>query len=61
MTAAAQARERLESDLLIIARTDALQTDDFDEAIRRLRAAIAAGADVAFLEGVLLMKSQLIT
>lgn len=61
VTAAAQARERLGSDLVIIARTDALQTDNFDEAIRRLRAAIAAGADVAFLEGRLLMKSQLIT
>ena len=50
--AAAQARERLGSDIIIIARTDALQTDNFDEAVRRLKAAIAAGADVAFLEGI---------
>jgi 2-methylisocitrate lyase-like PEP mutase family enzyme len=52
IAAAVQARERIGSDILIIARTDALQTDDFDEAARRLRAAVAAGADVAFLEGV---------
>ena len=52
ITAADQARERLGSDIIIIARTDALQTHDFDEAVRRLKAAIAAGADVAFLEGM---------
>ena len=52
VTAAAQARERLGSDMLIIARTDALQTHDFDEAVRRLQAAISQGADIAFLEGV---------
>ena len=51
ITAAVQARERLQSDIVIIARTDALQTYDFDEAVRRLKAAIKAGADVAFLEG----------
>lgn len=50
--AASQARDRLHSDIVIIARTDALQTNDFDEAISRLKTAIAAGADVAFLEGV---------
>ncbi|WP_254558572.1 isocitrate lyase/phosphoenolpyruvate mutase family protein, partial [Salmonella enterica] len=31
---------------------DALQTHGFDEALKRLKAAVAAGADVAFLEGV---------
>ncbi|KAL4797890.1 Pyruvate/Phosphoenolpyruvate kinase-like domain-containing protein [Aspergillus venezuelensis] len=31
---------------------DALQAHGFDEAVLRLKAAIAAGADVAFLEGV---------
>ena len=51
VAAAAAARRRLGSDIVIIARTDALQTDNFDEAVRRLKAAIAAGADVAFLEG----------
>ena len=49
--AASQARERLGSDIVIIARTDTLQTHDFDEAVKRLKVAIAAGADVAFLEG----------
>ncbi|KAJ0415916.1 Pyruvate/Phosphoenolpyruvate kinase-like domain-containing protein [Aspergillus carlsbadensis] len=50
--AAVAARKQLGSDLVLIARTDALQTDGFDEAITRLRAAAEAGADVAFLEGV---------
>lgn len=50
--AAAQARKRLGSDLVVIARTDALQTHGFDEAVARLKAAVEAGADVAFLEGV---------
>ncbi|KAH0527498.1 hypothetical protein TsFJ059_002498 [Trichoderma semiorbis] len=52
ISAAAAARDRLASDIVIIARTDALQTHGFEEAIRRLKAAAAAGADVAFLEGV---------
>ncbi|KIX08867.1 uncharacterized protein Z518_03524 [Rhinocladiella mackenziei CBS 650.93] len=52
ITAAAQERERLQSDILIIARTDALQTHNFDETILRLKAAIKAGADIAFLEGI---------
>jgi 2-methylisocitrate lyase-like PEP mutase family enzyme len=38
-------------DIVIIARTDALQSLGYDEAIRRLRLAIDTGADVAFLEG----------
>ncbi|KFG82206.1 putative carboxyphosphonoenolpyruvate phosphonomutase [Metarhizium anisopliae] len=50
--AAAQARRRLASDIVVIARTDALQTDGFDEAVRRLKMAVGAGADVAFLEGI---------
>ncbi|KAL3488431.1 Pyruvate/Phosphoenolpyruvate kinase-like domain-containing protein [Aspergillus germanicus] len=50
--AAVAARKQLGSDLVVIARTDALQTDGFDEAITRLKAAVEAGADVAFLEGV---------
>lgn len=50
--AAYQARMKLGSDIVVIARTDALQTDGFDEAVSRLKAAVAAGADVAFLEGV---------
>ncbi|KAF7541753.1 hypothetical protein G7Z17_g11876 [Cylindrodendrum hubeiense] len=50
--AAVQARNRLGSDLVIIARTDALQTHGLEEAIHRIDAAVAAGADVAFVEGI---------
>ncbi|KAK9423519.1 putative Phosphoenolpyruvate/pyruvate domain-containing protein [Seiridium unicorne] len=50
--AAAIARERMGQDIVIIARTDALQSLGYDEAITRLKAAVAAGADVAFLEGI---------
>ncbi|KAK1641058.1 Pyruvate/Phosphoenolpyruvate kinase-like domain-containing protein [Colletotrichum phormii] len=50
--AAALARRKIGSDIVVIARTDAIQTHGFDEALRRLRAAVEAGADVAFLEGV---------
>ncbi|KAM0327693.1 hypothetical protein ACHAQA_005988 [Verticillium albo-atrum] len=52
ISAAAATRDKLASDILIIARTDALQTDGFEESIARLKAAAAAGADVAFLEGI---------
>ncbi|KAK3313804.1 Pyruvate/Phosphoenolpyruvate kinase-like domain-containing protein [Apodospora peruviana] len=50
--AASATRERLESDLVLIARTDALQSLGFDESVKRLKAAVAAGADVVFLEGM---------
>jgi 2-methylisocitrate lyase-like PEP mutase family enzyme len=49
--AAANKRAGLEGDIVIIARTDALQSLGYDVAVSRLKAAIAAGADVAFLEG----------
>ncbi|UKZ96418.1 uncharacterized protein TrAFT101_011210 [Trichoderma asperellum] len=52
ISAASTARGKLGSDIVIIARTDALQTDGFEEAVRRLKAAVAVGADVAFLEGI---------
>lgn len=52
ITAAVTARKQLGSDIVIIARTDALQTHGFDEAVARLEAAVRAGADVGFLEGV---------
>ncbi|KAL4860324.1 hypothetical protein BDV12DRAFT_191763 [Aspergillus spectabilis] len=52
ITAAVASRKALGSDIVIVARTDALQTDGFDEAIVRLKAAAETGADVAFLEGV---------
>lgn len=50
--AAAAARARMGQDIVIIARTDALQSLGYDEAVRRLRGAVEAGADVAFLEGM---------
>lgn len=52
ITAAVTARKQLGSGVVIIARTDALQTHGFDEAVARLEAAVKAGADVGFLEGV---------
>jgi methylisocitrate lyase len=50
--AAVQARHRLGSDIVVIARTDALQSFGYDESLARLRAARDAGADVGFLEGI---------
>lgn len=50
--AAVTARAASGSDIVIIARTDALQSLGYEEAIRRLRAAASAGADVVFLEGM---------
>ncbi|KAL2836473.1 Pyruvate/Phosphoenolpyruvate kinase-like domain-containing protein [Aspergillus pseudoustus] len=52
ISAAVAARKKIGSDMVVIARTDALQTDGFDDAVVRLKAAVDAGADVAFLEGV---------
>ncbi|NDH54156.1 MAG: carboxyvinyl-carboxyphosphonate phosphorylmutase [Betaproteobacteria bacterium] len=46
----AAAAARRTSDFYIIARTDALSTLDFDEAIWRGNAALDAGADMAFVE-----------
>ena len=46
--AAVYAREG--NDLVIIARTDAIAPEGFDEALRRGRAYSAAGADVVFIE-----------
>ncbi|KAF2202483.1 Phosphoenolpyruvate/pyruvate domain-containing protein [Delitschia confertaspora ATCC 74209] len=50
--AASQARQRIGSDIVIIARTDALQVSGFDDAVKRLQAAVECGADVVFLEGI---------
>jgi len=50
--AASNMRAQLGRDIVIIARTDALAGLGYDAAMSRLRAAVAAGADVAFLEGV---------
>ncbi|CAA9961498.1 PrpB PEP phosphonomutase [Pyrenophora teres f. maculata] len=50
--AARLARQQAGGDIVIIARTDALQSQGYDEAAKRLKAAVEEGADVAFLEGV---------
>jgi 2-methylisocitrate lyase-like PEP mutase family enzyme len=50
--AAANKRAELPGDIVLIARTDALQSLGYDCAVSRLKAAIRAGADVAFLEGI---------
>jgi len=52
IAAATNARDSLGSSILIIARTDALQGLGYDEALKRLRSAVAAGADIGFLEGI---------
>jgi 2-methylisocitrate lyase-like PEP mutase family enzyme len=46
----AAAAARTDPDLLLIARTDARAVISFEEAVRRMNAALAAGADMAFLE-----------
>lgn len=50
--AAVQARRRVHSDIVIIARTDSIQKYGYAEALTRLRAARDAGADAAFPEGL---------
>lgn len=45
-------RKKNLGDILIIARTDALQSEGYEVARDRLKAAIAVGADIAFLEGI---------
>jgi len=49
--AAKGAKDRLNSDIVLIARTDANQQHGYDECIRRLKGARALGADVGLLEG----------
>ncbi len=46
----AAAQSRHSPDFLVIARTDARAVAGFDEAVARANAAIAAGADMAFVE-----------
>jgi 2-methylisocitrate lyase-like PEP mutase family enzyme len=41
---------RSDSDLVIIARTDAIAVNGFDDALRRAEAAVKAGADMLFVE-----------
>ena len=55
--AAVMAREEMRrdtgGDVVLIARTDALQTYGMEEAMKRLKKCIEIGADVAFLEGLM--------
>jgi 2-methylisocitrate lyase-like PEP mutase family enzyme len=46
----AAAESRSDPDLVIIARTDAIAVEGFESAVERVRAALAAGADMAFVE-----------
>ena len=50
--AAVNARTLSGGDIVLFARTDALASLGYDEAISRLKGAINLGADVAFLEGI---------
>lgn len=50
--AAANARAALGSDIVLITRSDASQNLGLSEAIARCKAALGAGADVAFVEGL---------
>lgn len=50
--AAVNARKESGGDIVLIARTDSLQSLGYDVAVQRLKHAIELGADVAFLEGV---------
>ncbi|KAJ5697127.1 hypothetical protein N7488_010811 [Penicillium malachiteum] len=49
--AAKLTKDRLHSDIVLIARTDALQQHGYEECIARLKAARDLGADVGLLEG----------
>lgn len=50
--AAQAARVRMGSDIVLIARTDALQMRGYDECVARLKVARDLGADVGLLEGL---------
>jgi len=43
---------RCDPDFVVIARTDALATDGWEEAVRRARAYREAGADLVFVDGI---------
>lgn len=50
--AAVAARDSLQSDICIIARTDSRQSLGFDEAVERLKEAVKIGVDIVFLEAL---------
>ena len=54
--AAVNMREQTTGDIVIIARSDALQSMGFNESVARLKKATSLGADIAFLEGILNME-----
>ncbi|CAG8975175.1 hypothetical protein HYALB_00004236 [Hymenoscyphus albidus] len=49
--AAKSAKDAMNSDIVLIARTDALQMLGYDECVKRLKVARSLGADVGLLEG----------
>jgi 2-methylisocitrate lyase-like PEP mutase family enzyme len=51
-TIRAAVEARRSPEFVIVARTDAVATDGFDEAVDRANAALDAGADVAFVEAL---------
>jgi methylisocitrate lyase len=50
--ACADVRDRLDADFIINARTDVFASAGLDEAIRRSNMYLAAGADLAFIDGI---------
>lgn len=52
LRAAVHTRDQLQSDMMIIARTDAAQKYGFDEAMERLEEAVKIGVDVVFFEAL---------
>ena len=52
LRAAINAREKMQSDIVIIGRTDSRQNLGFDEAIERLKGAKEIGVDVVILEAI---------
>jgi 2-methylisocitrate lyase-like PEP mutase family enzyme len=50
--ACADVRDRLDTDFIINARTDSYAPHGLDEAIRRANMYLAAGADLAFIDGI---------
>jgi methylisocitrate lyase len=50
--ACADVRDRLDKDFIINARTDVFAVHGLDEAIRRCNLYLAAGADLAFIDGI---------
>jgi methylisocitrate lyase len=52
LRACAAVRDRLDADFVINARTDVFAAEGLDEAIRRCNLYLAAGADLAFIDGI---------